>query len=130
MKPWLSKVNRFEPSLLDRSKFLRLDKNERVINFEKKFLNFIKKRLNTFNITAYPETAKIKKLISKKIKVNYNNIFISAGSDLSLKTCFELFTKNNDKVIILDPTFGMVNVYCEIYNLRKVTKIKFSNWLK
>ena len=70
MKPWLSKVNRLEPSLLDRSKFLRLDKNERVINFEKKFLNFIKKRLNTFNIAAYPETAKIKKLISKKIKVN------------------------------------------------------------
>ena len=69
MKPWLSKVNRLEPSLLDRSKFLRLDKNERVINFEKKFLNFIKKRLNTFNITAYPETAKIKKLISKKLKL-------------------------------------------------------------
>ena len=45
MKPWLSKVNRFEPSLLDRSKFLRLDKNERVINFEKKFLNFLKKKL-------------------------------------------------------------------------------------
>ena len=45
MKPWLNKVNRFEPSLLDRSKFLRLDKNERVIKFEKNFLNFLKKKL-------------------------------------------------------------------------------------
>ena len=44
MKPWLSKVNRLEPSLLDRSKFLRLDKNERVINFEKIF-KFYKKKI-------------------------------------------------------------------------------------
>jgi histidinol-phosphate aminotransferase len=129
MKPWLKKVNRIEPILFDRSKFLRLDKNERVINFEKKFLNFLKKKINTYLISAYPEIAKIKKLISKKIKVNYNNIFISAGSDLSLKTCFELFTKNNDKVIILDPTFGMVDVYCEIYNLRKI-KINYDKNLK
>lgn len=120
MKPWLNKVNRFEPSLLDRSKFLRLDKNERVIKFEKNFLNFLKKKLNTFFITAYPETTKIKKLISKKIKVNHKKIFISAGSDLSLKACFEVFTKNNDKVIVLNPTFGMVDVYCGLYNLRQI----------
>ena len=120
MKPWLNKVNRFEPSLLDRSKFLRLDKNERVIKFEKNFLNFFKKKLNTFFITAYPETTKIKKLISKKIKVNHKKIFISAGSDLSLKACFEVFTKNNDKVIVLNPTFGMVDVYCGLYNLRQI----------
>ena len=35
-KIWLNKVNRFHDTL-DRSKFLRLDKNERVIEFEKNF---------------------------------------------------------------------------------------------
>tara|TARA_A100001015_G_C14983639_1_gene710574 strand:+ start:170 stop:1225 length:1056 start_codon:yes stop_codon:yes gene_type:complete len=120
MKPWLKKVTRLEPALIDRSKYLRLDKNERVINFEKKFLNFLKKKLNSYFISAYPETTKIKRLISKKIGVNHKNIFISAGSDMSLKTCFELYTKNYDRVIVLDPTFGMVNVYCGIYNLRQI----------
>ena len=120
MKPWLKKVTRLEPALIDRSKYLRLDKNERVINFEKKFLNFLKKKLNSYFISAYPETTKIKRLISKKIGVNHKNIFISAGSDMSLKTCFELYTKNHDRVIVLDPTFGMVNVYCGIYNLRPI----------
>jgi histidinol-phosphate aminotransferase len=120
MKPWLKKVTRLEPALIDRSKYLRLDKNERVVNFEKKFLNFLKKKLNTYFISAYPETTKIKRLISKKIGVNHKNIFISAGSDMSLKTCVELYTKNYDKVIVLDPTFGMVNVYCGIYNLRQI----------
>ena len=129
MKPWLKKVTRLEPALIDRSKYLRLDKNERVINFEKKFLNFLKKKLNSYFISAYPETTKIKRLISKKIGVNHKNIFISAGSDMSLKTCFELYTKNYDRVIVLDPTFGMVNVYCGIYNLRQI-KINYNKNLK
>ena len=120
MKTWLTKINRSNPELIDRSKFLRLDKNERVIPFEKKFLKILKKKINTFNLTAYPDTFKIKKLISKKNKVNVNNIFISAGSDLSLKTCFELFTKSKDKVIVLEPTFGMVDVYCKLYNLKPI----------
>ena len=34
---------RSSPEIIDRSKFLRLDKNERVIPFEKNFKNFKKK---------------------------------------------------------------------------------------
>lgn len=120
MKPWLKKVKRLEPNLIDRSKFLRLDKNERVINFDKKFLYFLKKKLNSYFLSAYPDTFKIKKIIAKNIKVKPSNIFISAGSDLSLKTCFELFTKNKTKVIVLKPTFGMIDVYCKVYNLKQI----------
>ena len=80
----------------------------------------MQKKIGTFNLSAYPNTDKIKKLIAKKIKVKNNMIYMSAGSDISLKTCFELFTKKNDKVIIIDPTFGMVNVYCDLYGLKTI----------
>ena len=46
-KPWLKNLIRLKPDQIDRSKFLRLDKNERVIEFESKFLNFLRKSLNT-----------------------------------------------------------------------------------
>lgn len=120
MKNWLKKIHRSNQDLLDRSKYLRLDKNERVVPFEKKFLSFLKKKINTYNLSAYPNTYRIKKLIAKKIKVNDDMIYMSAGSDISLKTCFELFTKKNDKVIIINPTFGMVNVYCDLYGLKSI----------
>jgi len=126
MKNWLKKIHRSNQDLLDRSKYLRLDKNERVIPFEKKFLKFLQKKIGTFNLSAYPNTDKIKKLIAKKIKVKNNMIYMSAGSDISLKTCFELFTKKNDKVIIIDPTFGMVNVYCDLYGLKTIIVNAFS----
>ena len=42
MKNWL-KNYRSSPDIIDRSKYLRLDKNERVVAFENKFLKFLKK---------------------------------------------------------------------------------------
>ncbi len=128
-KIWLNKVNRFPHDTLDRSKFLRLDKNERVIEFEKSFLVYLKKKVNTFNLTSYPNVSEIKKIIAKKNKVSENMIYLSNGSDLSLKSCFELFTMPRDKVIILQPTFGMVNVYCDLYNLKKI-EIKYNKKLE
>ncbi len=128
-KNWLSKINRHQFDTDDREKFIRLDKNERVIKFEKIFINFLKKKINTFNISSYPDINKTKKLLSKKLKVSEKMIYISAGSDLSLKTCFELFTKPKDKIIILEPTFGMVNVYCKVYNLNTI-KINYDKNLK
>ncbi len=120
MKNWLKKIHRLNPDIVDRSKYLRLDKNERVISFEKKLINFLKKKIDTFNLSAYPNTFRIKKLIANRIKVKEQMIYLSAGSDISLKTCFELFTKKNDKIIITSPTFGMVNVYSDIYGLKAI----------
>lgn len=129
MKKWLSKIDRINHETIDRSKYLRLDKNERVINFEKKFLRYLKKKIDTFNLSAYPNTLNIKKLIAKKLKVKDKMIYMSAGSDISIKTCFELFTKKNDRIVILNPTFGMVNVYCKIYALKTI-KIGYDKKLK
>ncbi len=129
MKSWLNKVKRLPADKIDRSKYLRLDKNERVIKFEKKFLNYIKKNVNTFNLSSYPNINNVKNKIAKKIGVKKEMIFISAGSDLSLKTCFELFTKPKDRAIILEPTFGMVDVYCGIYNIKPI-KVGYDKNLK
>ena len=42
-KNWLNNFKRFSPENFDRSKYLRLDKNERVVNFNKLFLSKLKK---------------------------------------------------------------------------------------
>jgi len=119
-KHWIKNIIRIPPNDIDRSKFLRLDKNERVINFEKKFLSYIKKSINTYEIAAYPDINKIYKLLSKELKIPQNMICLTAGSDIALKMCFEYFTGIGDKIITLEPTFGMVDVYAKIYNLQNI----------
>jgi histidinol-phosphate aminotransferase len=128
-KSWISKIIRFPQENINRENFLRLDKNERVIDFEKKFKKFLINKINTYNISAYPDTYKIKKLIARKNRVSPDMIFLSAGSDLALKTCIELFTKPKNKIIILEPTFGMVNVYCNVYNLNAI-KVGYNSKLE
>ena len=44
MKNWLNNISRMRGEDFPRSKYLRLDKNERVINFPNSFLNLIKKK--------------------------------------------------------------------------------------
>jgi histidinol-phosphate aminotransferase len=120
MKNWINKVKRTEPENIDRSEYLRLDKNERVIDFSQFFLKKIKTKLNSFLITTYPNIEKIKLLISKKYKISKNNICLTAGSDFALRMCFEYFCNNNDKIITIEPTFGMVEVYSKIFNLKNI----------
>ena len=120
LKPWLKRIKRYESESLDRSKYLRLDKNERTIKFENFFLKYLKSKIDTYNLAAYPSLGKIYNLIAKDNKVRKDMVCLTAGSDLAIKTCIEFFTKKNSKVIKLNPTFGMVDVYCDIYNLKKI----------
>ena len=73
-KNWLKKVLRHQLVDIDRSNYLRLDKNERVIEFEKKFLDYLKKRINTHTISAYPDLYKLKKIIGKNSKISPDSI--------------------------------------------------------
>ena len=70
---------------------IRLDKNERISNFENYFLTKIKKSLNSNFLNSYPETEPLYKILSKKFNLDKEMFVITAGSDLAIKNCFELF---------------------------------------
>ena len=103
-----------------RIKKMRLDANERISNFENFFIRDIKKKISSFHFTAYPETEKIYDLLSKKYKMHRDNFLITSGSDIGIRHCFELFAEKNSKIITLSPTFGMVDVYCKIFQTKQI----------
>ena len=120
-------LNREKISFFSRKKYLRLDKNEKVNNFSKKIFQKIK--LNSFDLTAYPEVGTVYKLLSKNLKISVNQLILTPGSDFGLRICFDYFCKNQGKFICLEPTFGMVDVYSKIHNLKKI-KIGYDKNLK
>ncbi len=119
-KNWISKIKRARGEDFDRLKFLRLDKNERVISFETEFIDHLKKKISSNIISSYPQIEKIYKKISKFYNISKESICLTAGSDLAIRSCFELFTSEQDKVITINPTFGMVDVYVKLFNLRNI----------
>ncbi len=120
MKNWLKNISRMRGEDFSRSKYLRLDKNERVINFPISFLNLIKKNISSYHLSAYPDIEKIYKILSKTLKISKEMLVITPGSDIAIKTCFELFSDKKKKIITISPTFGMVDVYAKLFNLKQV----------
>ena len=51
---------------------------------------------------------------------------MTSGSDTGMKHCFEVLVKPNSKIITLEPTFGMVNVYAKLFRAKQI-KINFDN---
>ena len=73
----IQSLKRDKISLLSRRNYLRLDKNERI----SPFLNTIVKKaqLDSFDLTAYPETGKVYKKLSKINKLSKENFILTAG---------------------------------------------------
>tara|TARA_B100000029_G_C17607264_1_gene967857 strand:- start:8017 stop:9102 length:1086 start_codon:yes stop_codon:yes gene_type:complete len=121
---FLKNVERFRGIKNTRFNKIRLDANERVSDFPRGFLNKIKRKINSNYLTSYPEVEQIYSLLKKNFGFKKDNYFLTAGSDIAIRHCFELFSRPNSQVICLSPTFGMYDVYCKIFQV-KHTKISF-----
>ena len=127
----LTKITRTAQYNFDRSSFLRLDANERVIPFSKNILSKLKKIITNNILQSYPiNPKKVINLISRKEKLNYKYINIVPGSDSAIKFIFEIFSGKKTKVISIYPTYGMIEVYAKIYKqkLHKIYENKVKNF--
>lgn len=118
-------LTRDKINLLSRKNYIRLDKNERISNFKEKILNKIK--LSSFDLTAYPETGKIYFLLAKYLRVSTKQLILIPGSDFGLRICFDYFCNDKKKKVLnLAPTFGMVEVYSKLNEVKQI-KISYNN---
>ena len=112
---------------IKRNLYKRLDRNERNYPFDKKILSKLKKKITDYNLQAYPDQKlELIKKISKIENLSSNFIEIVPGSDGALKYLFEVFAnkkKKINRVSFLYPTYGMVEVYSNIYKF-KTLKIR------
>jgi len=116
----IEKIWRKNHILKPREKYHRLDKNEMISNFEKPFLNKIKKKIKSFHINTYPNINDVHKKLAKSLKVGSDNIILTSGSDLAIKNCFELFVRKNNEVITINPTYGMINIYSKLFQAKQI----------
>lgn len=118
----LEKISRVEHPATTRLGFLRLDKNENIIELGDSFLNKVRSKIDSGLISSYPEVYFLYQKISQWLNIDQDRLYISAGSDGAIKAVFEVFVEDGDEVIILHPTYAMYYVYSEIFgaNLKKI----------
>ena len=100
----------------DKSKYnFRLDQSERVTLFEKDFFDSFLKTLTQTDFITYPYLDELKTKIAIYNGVKKNNIFLTPGSDIGIRSVFDLCVVPKSEVISTTPSFPMYGVYSELY---------------
>ena len=103
-----------------RAGYLRLDKNEGIIGFEREFIESLRQEITSDFLTTYPELTSLYQKIAQWIDCSPENIYITAGSDAAIKAVFEVFVEPRDTVALLSPTYAMFYVYTEMFQARLI----------
>lgn len=113
--PEINKIERYLINDVDRSSYIRLDKNEFNIDFPQNLLKEITQSIDSYVLQAYPSTYKTKEYAAKLLEYEEaDNILLVSGSDFGLKLCYESLIPKNANIAIPSPTYAMNEVYAKL----------------
>lgn len=118
----IESVERYLINDIDRSPYIRLDKNEFNVDFPQFLLEEIKDSINSYLIQAYPSTYQTNNHASYLLEYpDPDNILLVSGSDFGLKLCYESLCPVNGKIAIPNPTYAMNEVYAALAGAKIVS---------
>ena len=115
MKPHLHKVNRII-DYTDKSEYdYILNQSERTQPIPQSYYTKFLRSLKQEDFAYYPNTKNFKEKICDFYNVKPENLFLSDGSDIGIKSIFETFTTCGN-IVTSEPSFPMYGVYASLYN--------------
>lgn len=114
-KPHLARIERLRNPEGNRIRQVRLDKNERTVPFSSDAWRDMIDSFDPELLTVYPEMGGLIARIAESIGLTPAHVYLTAGSDLAIKSCFEAFVTPSSEVAYVAPTFAMVDVYGRLF---------------
>ena len=115
MKPHLWKVER-RIDYTDKSEYdFILNQSERSQPIPHSYYTKFIRSLTHEDFAYYPNTKNFKEKICEFYNVKPENLFLSDGSDIGIKSIFETFTTCGN-IVTSEPSFPMYQVYSSLYN--------------
>ncbi len=88
-KKHLKDLKRIKNPTVNRTGYLRLDKNENIIGLPQEFVDILRKEVNSDFLTTYPEIDSLYRKIARWVGCDKESIYIAAGYDACIKAIFE-----------------------------------------
>jgi histidinol-phosphate aminotransferase len=115
MKPHLHRVER-RIDYTDKSQYdYILNQSERSQPIPQSYYTKFIKSLTHEDFAYYPNTKNFKEKICEFYNVKPENLFLSDGSDIGIKSIFETFTTCGN-IVSSEPSFPMYQVYSSLYD--------------
>jgi len=120
VKPWLQGIYRKDDHVDKSSIEYRFDQSERTELYSDKFFNTFLDSIKQTDIIAYPYVLELKQKIAELNGVEVKNVFLTPGSDVAIRTMFDVSVTHGSEVVSTDPCFPMYKVYSELYGAKFV----------
>ena len=115
MKPHLHKVER-RIDYTDKSEYdFILNQSERSQPIPHSYYTKFIRSLTHEDFAYYPNTKNFKEKICEFYNIKTENLFLSDGSDIGIKSIFETFTTCGN-IVSSEPSFPMYQVYSSLYD--------------
>ena len=115
MKPHLHRVKRIT-DYTDKSEYnFVLNQSERTQPIPQSYYTKFLRSLKQEDFAYYPNTKNFKEKICEFYNVKTENLFLSDGSDVGIKSIFETFTTCGN-IVTSEPSFPMYQVYASLYD--------------
>lgn len=101
-------------------KVMRLDHNERTTPLPQEILDAVWKTIKPEEIVAYPALESTYGKLVKFAGVPRDHLLMTYGSDTGIRMVFDVYVDKGDEVIFLQPTYGMFQVYTDMFGGKKV----------
>lgn len=115
IRPHVKGLSRIADSAPDRFSFIRLDKNERLLEFPESFMADYRRRLTSESLTGYPELQGVYERLADWLGVSSAQLYLASGSDLAIRAVYEACIEPGDNVVLHLPCYAMYHVYAELY---------------
>ena len=113
----LTKIKRLRiPENRDLINGLRLNRNERVQDWESNIYIKIFSKLKKYQLGSYPDNSRIYRKISEFFDIDEETLLVTSGIDGAIKTIWEILTKPGTLIGLIGPSYAMYEVYSNIYD--------------
>lgn len=101
--------------LAQRKNYLRLDLNENLTELSPEQFADMVARIKPRTATAYPDLAAIYAKMARHAGVSEDKIVLSNGSDMGIKSIFDVCIEKGDHIVLHDPYFLMYERYAQFF---------------
>lgn len=115
IKKEIKNLKRIKDTFDDRFDYLRLDKNERIVPFDKGLLDDFRRAIQPNDISGYTELRPLYRKLASYLGVDCEQILFANGSDLAIKSVYEACVNKGDNVVLHMPSFAMYRVYAWMF---------------
>ena len=111
---------------LDRSQYIRLDKNENLYPYTESQLSIIQKLIDSNLLSNYGDLTAAYAHLAERFSCTASNIYLTAGADLAIKSIYETFINDGAAVVLPELAYGMHEVYSQQFGAA-CTMLKFNS---